>query len=302
MKIKVPVKLPVVKSLVPPPAQEPSSFAAMVRAAAPFELEGGQKVELGVGETVIPAPPSDWDGADLGCLQAPPPSVVGVIQGVMDRRRKVIPFFRPSGFGGCRRSQIFGYHGYKEEPAQPDDTLSMILDTGTALHTMVQQWLAEHPWVFFAKEIPVWDAELEIKGSSDGMFMFRTADKYGSLYRWGFEYKTISPAGFDGLTGPKPAHVVQASIYAKLMGVWWITIVYQCKGTSRIREFNVHFDQKIWDMVVARVAELKGHVSEGTLPIYDSKECRQSINLCRYVRACHEIEGKPTPSTWGGNR
>ena len=295
--------LPVVEA---PQRAKPLSFAEMVRASGPYEgNDGGGSI---IAEIVAPQVPFEavvdveWHGGDLQTLNAPPPSMIQVIQGVMQRRREERRWFRPSGFGGCRRSQVFFYLKTAEEPPQPDDTLSMILETGTALHSMVQRWLAEHPGVFFVPEVPVWLPELEIQGSSDGLLMFRRADKYGSIYRWGFELKTIGPSGFDALSKPKPEHVVQATIYAKLMGVQWITILYYCKGTSRLKEFHVQVDEGIWEQVKERVAYLKDHIHHGTLPEYDSKECRNSINLCRYVRYCHDLEGKNPPMTWGGNK
>ena len=291
------IRLPVVPTQEPPPKL---SFVDKVRSTSTVRLDDGAPA-LATTATALPGTPSEtWEAADLQCLQKEPPSIIQTIQGVLDRRRKDPSFFRPSGFGGCRRSQVFGYNKEYQEPPQPDDTLSMILETGTALHAMVQQWLSEHPGVFFAKEVPVWLPELEIKGSSDGILMFRRADKYGSIYRWGFELKTIGPKGFEDLRGPKPEHVVQASIYAKLMGVWWITIVYYCKGTSKLKEYHVSFDPQVWESVKQRVAELKVHTDGGTLPEYDTKECKNSINLCRYVRRCHELEGKKLPVGWGG--
>lgn len=294
--VKPKISLPVVKS---------TGFAAKVRGKETgivLASDTGDVVEAEVVSVPETAYSDDWDIHDLGCLQTRPPSMITAIQQVLDSKRKDPPYFRPSGFGGCRRSQIFFYCKEHQEPSQPDDTLSMILETGTALHPMVQKWLASHPGIFFTPEVPVWNPELEIRGSSDGLCSFRTADKYGSTYRWGFELKTIGPAGFEALTKPKPEHVVQASIYAKLMGVWWITIVYYCKGTSKLKEFHVQFDPNVWEQVKARVAELKEHINAGTLPEFDAKECRNSINLCHYVRRCYEIEGKAPPMTWGGNQ
>lgn len=298
MNVKPTIRLKVVQ-----PAK-PSSFAEMVKAAGPFDNGTGSIIpEVQPFPTTTMPVGEGWQhGGDLQTLNAPPPSMIQIIQGVMQRRREERNWFRPSGFGGCRRSQIFFYQKTHEEPPQPDDTLSMILETGTALHVMAQKWLSEHPGVFFVPEVPVWLPELEIQGSSDGLLMFRQADQYGSIYRWGFELKTIGPTGFDALTKPKPEHVVQATIYAKLMGVLWITILYYCKGTSKLKEFHVQVDEGIWEQVKERVYYLKDHINAGTLPEFDPKECRNSINLCRYVRHCHAIEGRAVPMTWGGNK
>lgn len=256
-----------------------------------------------ITEMVLPEYHPDWDvhgPSDLETLKKPPPSVIGVITAVLENRNRDPHYFRPSGFGGCRRSQIFFYTHVPQEVPQVNATLAVILDTGTHLHTMLQQYLSEHPGLFFAKEVPVYLPEIETKGSSDGILMQRVAGPDGTIYRWGIEFKTISPDGFEALSKPKPEHVIQASIYARLMGVWWITIVYYDKGKSRFKEYHVQYDEKVWAYVKERVAFLKTHINDGTVPEFDSKECRNNIGLCRYVGFCGSIEGVDRRATSSG--
>jgi hypothetical protein len=248
----------------------------------------------------------DWASTppvDVHALKAHPPRVTTLMEDVIQGRQSEPPFFRPSSFGGCKRAQIFSYLRAPAEPQRHETKMALILDTGTALHGQLQGYLAEHPGVFFAPEVPIWIPELEIKGHCDGILMLRKPDQNGRLYRWGVEFKTIGEDGFDEKYGPlpKPDHVVQASIYARLSGVWWISIVYYNKNRSLMKEFPVHYDPQVWDGVVSRVAEMKGHVNRKTLPVYDAQECKDHMTFCRHVTHCHELEGRdpPKPKVWG---
>jgi hypothetical protein len=121
--------------------------------------------------------------------------------------------------------------------------------------------------------------------------MSRKPGPNGQLYRWGVEFKTIKEEDFDKLTAPKPDHVTQASIYARLAGVWWISIVYYNKNRSFMKEYPVSYSEEVWQAVTERVAFLKGHINRKTLPVYDKKECQSNRGFCRHVSHCFGIEG-----------
>jgi hypothetical protein len=236
-------------------------------------------------------------------LSAPPPSVANLIHQVLTLEKTERRFLRPSGFGGCPRSQLFQY---QQVPAtdlpQPDNGLQLIFGVGTKLHEMLQNYLAQHPGVFFSPETPVWIPELNIKGSCDGILSLRTPDANGLVYRWGVEFKTISSRGFEALRKPKPEHVVQASIYARLAGVYWISIVYFNKDSHQMKEYPVSYSATVWEGVIRRVEELMEHDKRKTLPVYSTKVCQQSVNLCSHVTHCHRVEGVEPPAWWNGSR
>lgn len=252
-------------------------------------------LKLAARERAIP----DWrtnPPPDLPLLQQEPPSVVGLINSTIDAEQKDVPFFRPSMLSGCRRQNVFHYLNAPVNKQKTGNQLQKILDSGTHIHEQLQAYLSRHPGCFYAPEAKVWLPELEIRGSCDGVII-RRAD----MYRWGVEFKTISKAGFEALkNAPKPDHVVQASIYARITGVWWISVVYYCKDNSTMREFPIHYDPEIWEeKVVNRVKSLKAFVDAGALPTFDAMECKNSIDFCTFVRHCHAIEKRPIPASWG---
>lgn len=212
----------------------------------------------------------------------PPPSVVSMIDQVIAAKAEKVPYFRPSMLAGCARMNMFFYESAPSEEPKIEPTFARILDTGTALHSVVQGYLAGHRAVFFSPEVPVYHPQLEIKGSCDGIFTRRHDG-----YRWGLEFKTIG-AEFAKLSGPKEHHVFQATVYAKLAGVRWMTLLYWGKERSAIKEYQVEADDRAWAFVVKRVTTLQAMARKKLLPVFNQEECDANVDLCRYRTHCEQ--------------
>jgi hypothetical protein len=152
--------------------------------------------------TEAPRPPSatpDESEAPREEKKIPsPPSIIGLIEQVLDSAKVRHKFFRPSGLFGCDRANVF--HACDAPANLPDigNQLQRILDEGTAIHKVVQNYLADHPGIYFAPESRV-HHEVPggglIRGSCDGVLIRR-----GDGYRWGLELKTINDDGFRNIT------------------------------------------------------------------------------------------------------
>lgn len=228
-------------------------------------------------------------------LKQDPPSVMGLIERVMKDRNTRLHYFRPSMLAGCRRANCYWYNHTPEEEPTHDPRMHRILDAGTANHRMVQGWLGNHYGIEFTPELPIYVPALRIRGSADGKLRRRSDG-----YAWGLEIKTKDHTALMSMSRPEKAHVVQASIYARLMGVHWITILYYDRGKQTMREFNVPYDPKIWDeFVMVRIKELSAFVDAGEMPEFDSDECNKSIDFCKFVKRCHADRGVKPRGTIG---
>lgn len=219
-----------------------------------------------------------------------PPSVISLIEQVNAESDLPWPnFFRPSMVFGCDRQNVYHYAHAKETPAQKGPKLRRILDTGTALHTMHQNYLANHKDIFFVPEpklsVRLGGKKAHVRGSCDGLIIRRSDG-----YRFVIELKTISKEGFDSLRAPKKEHIKQAMIYARLIGVHWIMFVYICKSSSNMKEYAIPAIDSQWDDFVERVTGLMKHVENKTLPMYDRNTC--NIQFCNYVGQCRK-DGAP---------
>lgn len=219
-----------------------------------------------------------------------PPSTVSIVEYVLDKRRQQpAGYFRPSGFGGCDRNNVYHYRREPEELPQHDNRMWKILDIGTKLHDLFQKdYFSEHPDILFVPEPKVegllGPRRARVQGHADGVLIRRSDG-----YRWLLEIKTKSPAAFKSLKEPEPSHVWQVTLYARLLGLHWASIYYFCKGSNAVKEFQVEVTDKQWDKAVKRATHLKMYVDNGTLPKYDENTC--SKKFCRWVDRCGRDPG-----------
>lgn len=249
-------------------------------------------IKLKVPKVVVaketPCPPAkpEWQ-------KQKPPSAAAIVDSVLAARRKPREgYFRPSGIHGCDRSNVYHYLLTPEEPVRQDNRMLKILDIGTVLHSLFQKdYFSEHPDIFFTPEPKVsafvGPRAALVQGHSDGLLQRRSDG-----FSWTLEIKTSSPNVFKDLKAPKPEHVLQASIYARLLGTHWISFYYFCKGTSNVKEFQVPMTEQRWEAIVKRVTHLKKFVDRGKLPMFDEKTCDPSF--CRYPDRCsRDPNGRP---------
>lgn len=234
---------------------------------------------------------SSIDPKDLAFLKQQPPSVIQIVNQVLEDESEDRHYFRPSMIMGCERQNLYWYEKSATNTTQQDPKLRLILDSGTELHRIIQAYLAKHPGFFFAPEAKVWLPDLEVWGSCDGL-LFRRKD----MYRWGLEIKTTGHEKFMKITKPDPKHIRQASIYARLSGVYWITILYWDRDKQHMKEYHVHYEKSIWDdEIVRRVRRLQGFVKAGAMPTYDEAQCRSSFDFCAFSKQCYRDREKPWP-------
>lgn len=241
------------------------------------------KAILGGGKGEVSAP------SMKELMREEPPSLAGIIDDQLERKIQKFHFFRPSMLHGCDRANVFHYRQSPYHPSRQDPRMQRILDNGSAIHEVIQGYLADHPEWFFAKEARALvevDGAL-VRGSCDGVLIRRDDG-----YRFGIEIKTKAHAAFMKLTKPDPWHVVQASIYARLMGLYWITIIYWDKDKQHLKEFPVEYDASRWKAIRKRVRYLKKFVDSGTLPEFDATTCDPTF--CQYVDYCTKKGGKPS--------
>jgi len=232
---------------------------------------------------------------------APPPSVIGIIDDVIEADKEVVRFFRPSMFHGCPRANVFHHVMAPRHPQRITNRLRRILDNGSAVHEWVQEhYLSRHLKYWFIKEPKVL-AKINgayVRGSCDGVFIRRSDG-----YRFGIEFKTIGHTYFERLTKPKPEHVLQARIYMRLQKLDYIVIVYWDKDKQFLKEFPVKADDAEWKKITQRVKKFKGYADKydaakndrdraKALPVYNRKVC--DPDFCTYTDYCKKM-GAPLP-------
>jgi hypothetical protein len=228
----------------------------------------------------------DRGSSDL--LDRKPPSVERLIDEVLEEQIEDRPnFFRPSMLWGCNRSNYFHYMNAPFHPQRQAPRMKRILDEGTAIHKVVQGYLADHPEWFFAPEARVRRRikRALVRGSTDGVLIRRTDG-----YRFGIEIKSKKNSLFVKLTKPESGHVSQATTYGRILGVKWVVIVYWNKDNQAIKEYPVRVDLPTWRETRRRIAYLHGFVQRKEIPKFDPKTC--DVSFCSFQDHCRK-KGAP---------
>lgn len=151
--------------------------------------------------------------------------------------------------------------------------LRKVFDIGHIYHDIIQHALV---WSMpdFEPEVPIRNVQLQILGHCDGKY----ADE-------GIEIKTFGAVGFSKISGPKPEHVEQATIYAVHLDLNIMNYVYVCKETAEIQVFRANVDRKVWHQLATRATRIIQSVNRGQLPPpITGKD--STCKSCKYCWTC----------------
>lgn len=249
-------------------------------------------------------------------LKSKPPSLIEIIDESILYMQEEVGFLRPSSLWGCERMCVFQLAMAPKSPEHKDPRMMKILKNGDKVHEILQKYIGDHPEYWFAPESRV-DATISVagcrvKGSCDGIVIRRSDG-----YRFAIEVKSKASGLFQKLVKPDPAHILQASVYAKLHKVWWTTIIYWDKDTQYLKEFPVCFCPDRWAKIEERVATIKGMADAALtgkgenggrlwdsletkkLPVFNPKRC--DPGFCPFTTFCKIHGGRPQdvqPPPW----
>jgi len=205
-----------------------------------------------------------------------------VVTGEGYRRGRII---HPSTFHkDCYRRVYYELSGV--EPTEEiihDPRLQRIFDVGKFWHSYVQSRLFKTGRLVGA-EVPVRHKGLMIDGRADGILDFDGA-------RVLLEIKTMFGMGFNRLKKPMEDHVYQSSVYAKILGLEQILILYINKDTCEFKEFLMEPNQDYYSEVVEGIYEIKECLRTVTVPerICSDKYCSRAHG-CNYKTHCFEVD------------
>lgn len=178
---------------------------------------------------------------------------------------------------------LVGEEGTMSLPAET----RLILDTGTAIHGMMQYFMESRA---AQKGYNYWSEVgfdprnnkncrvLRMAGHADGV-----SKGWPAKFNLVWEYKTISRKGFERLTSPHKSYVKQVHLYMLAVGAPMAFIVYICKDNSQIKTFKVKFDEAIWRPLLERILYIRQCAKEMKDP---EKRIGPSCRRCKHVKVC----------------
>jgi len=207
-------------------------------------------------------------------------------KGVIKHSPRKTGVFSPSDITGCMRRQYFQLVGFKSRKAW-DLTGNLTMDIGTAIHLLFQKdylWELYGPEsddpVSFEEEVKVRIPEWDLLGSGDGVFTFEK-------FRFGLEIKSASAKTIEKLGDPEAKYLMQNVCYNRGLDLPGTLFLYVEKPWPHrtVQIFN-GFDPEMWKSVEMRIAAVRKHVEDGTLPDktvpdFDCRSCWMS-HICKY--------------------
>ena len=203
---------------------------------------------------------------------------------------------------GCARKLYFAYNKVEGEgfwePVQ-----RRRLDTGTAIHALIQSYLADYAnehreTDHFECEVIVNPANNEVAdkydltGHVDGVYQLQTPD---GPVRFGIEFKTISDAGFKATNGPHAEHIMQGTVYQKCLDLPVMLFVYWNINDCSLAEYIQPFDNERWEAIAEKLNMVRACAMREELP---EGEYSYNCRTCLYRGICKppRLSSRPNPA------
>ena len=190
-------------------------------------------------------------------------------------RKPTVGRYYPSVIcSSCIRKTWFDF---KFPKAFPVETVG-IFESGTKIHEFVQKIVAKSN-IISEEEVPIemhfFNGLFKVRGKIDNVIEYNNQKII-------IEYK--STADISKILCPKDEHLTQINLYLGMRDLKNGMIVYIDKQNySKIKEFSITFDKKIYDDTISNIKLLHEHIIEDKLP---EKTKTKSCNWCIHKDLC----------------
>lgn len=187
--------------------------------------------------------------------------------------------FHPSSLGtasgGCMRRAVYLLRGV-EKANTFDARVLNIFATGHAVHERIQNYIAKMG-VEFQDEIPIRMEDPPITGHADGVLTLPWNNKKILL-----EIKSTNESGFTARKNwkkGKDEHFAQANIYAYILGIETIWIMYECKDNQEYEIFEHKANARKAENIIKKWSRAYDIFKAGELP---ERPYRPDHKACMY--------------------
>lgn len=193
--------------------------------------------------------------------------------------------FHPSALGikcgKCARRDVYLLRGTRKK-ANFNARVLRIFAVGHAIHERIQSTIYAMPDAEFESEVEITYLDPPISGHADGVLTWE-----GN--RILLEVKSIGQDGFINRRKwkkPKPEHFAQANIYAYILGLEWIYVLYECKNDQDFEVFKVKADYEAAEKQIAKWKKTYDIHLKGELPKRPYKPESEACLSCDLREHC----------------
>lgn len=202
-----------------------------------------------------------------------------------ESRPKKIGRYYPSEVGGCLRKTWFSY----KKPKPTDAELLKIFEAGNILHSFIEEVIKSEK----NPDIELLDSELPIKieekdflisGRIDNLVLLKIQNKKVLVEVKSCKYL---PDKY------KEEHEMQLQLYMQATEVHEGIILYIQKDNLQTKEFEVKYDEKKAEKILARFQKIHDSLISEEMPEAEAKNDENKIWLCNYCpwkSECWETE------------
>ncbi|MDP2950794.1 MAG: PD-(D/E)XK nuclease family protein [bacterium] len=189
--------------------------------------------------------------------------------------------FYASDAGKCHRAIFFKFKQAHKEKRDP--RLMRIFEAGEWLHRYIYNVLYQSK-IGVVTEVPMPPDDM-ISGRTDAIVSIK-----GENYI--LDIKTINSFQFKLLQGGKPEHQFQVQLYMHFLKIHKAILLYIDKDKQDLREFVVDYDEKLAQVLLEGLEELKNQIEKDVVPgaLIDYPKNSQCA-YCQYKSVC-KLAGK----------
>jgi hypothetical protein len=173
--------------------------------------------------------------------------------------------FHPSSLHKSPR-ELYEHYLEGDNNQDFDSRILRIFDNGHAVHARIQGYL-KNIGILKQIEVPVENAEYEIKGHTDGIL---EVNGVGGV----LEIKSMNSNQFYSCYEPKLEHLIQINVYMFCLKLPRGCLFYECKDNQELKEFYVKQDPNILQPILEKIRYVQHSLKEGREP--QNNTCRDN--------------------------
>ncbi|MDO8628682.1 MAG: CRISPR-associated protein Cas4 [Nanoarchaeota archaeon] len=197
------------------------------------------------------------------------------------------PFQRKSLYvtdvAACPRAVFYDFKGFPRAPVDPRS--SRVMHNGDFVHARLAEVLQK---VGVLKEedveVSLPDNDL-VRGRADAIIEVN-GDKVV------VDFKSMNGFQFKALSSPSPDHVKQVQLYLHFLNLKKGLLVYECKNTQELKEFEVFYDEHVVNESLAFFYSLQSQINQDVLPDVPLGIEKWKCDRCSFLADCKKV-GNP---------
>ncbi|HLC55266.1 MAG TPA: CRISPR-associated protein Cas4 [Candidatus Nanoarchaeia archaeon] len=194
--------------------------------------------------------------------------------------------FYVTDIASCPRAIFFEFKKYPKKARDP--RILRVMHNGDYVHQRLGEVLKQQGVL---KGVPGEDLEVPlpyndlIHGRADAVIEL-------SGEKWVIDFKSMNYFQFKDLLSPDLHHIQQVQLYLHFLNIRKGLLVYECKNSQEIKEFEVSYDENIVNESLAYFYMLRSKIEQNIIPEVPPDIEQWKCERCPFLESCRKV-GNP---------